>query len=229
MSAVFTVKSARVDVLSILPESDDPAVLKPALEEYFSRFDDIRSMPFLLDVHRLHDPWALRLDEVLAMFKALQLNVIGVRHVDKSYAALAAKHGLAFSPLPEGNVNVPQPEMASAAETPAPKPTVVIDKPVRSGQQIYAEGADLICTALVSQGAEVIADGNIHVYAPLRGRALAGAAGNAAARIFVQNMQAQLVSIAGIYRTFERQLPDALNNKAVCVTLQEDKLNISAL
>ena len=80
-------------------------------------------------------------------------------------------------------------------------PSVIIDKPLRSGQQVYARGADLVVMAVVSFGAEVIADGNVHVYAPLRGRAIAGARGNADARIFSTCLEPQLVSIAGIYRT----------------------------
>ena len=114
------------------------------------------------------------------------------------------------------------------AQTPA-KPTLVIRQPIRTGQQVYAENADLIVLAMVSVGAEIIADGNIHVYAPMRGRALAGATGNKKARIFIQNMQAELVSVAGVYRTFERELPKDLANQAVQVYLEDDKLVVSAL
>ena len=94
----------------------------------------------------------------------------------------------------------------------------------------YAEAnADLIVLGLVNEGAEVIADGNIHVYAPLRGRALAGASGDQAVRIFAQSMQAELVSIAGIYRTFDQQLPLHLNRQPVQVYLQKERLAIAAL
>ncbi len=86
-------------------------------------------------------------------------------------------------------------------------PTLVVDKPLRSGQRIYARGGDVVLLAAVSVGAEIIADGSIHVYAPLRGRALAGARGNVAARIFSLCLDPQLVSIAGIYRTAETELP----------------------
>jgi hypothetical protein len=82
-------------------------------------------------------------------------------------------------------------------------PTVIVDTPVRAGQRIYARGADLIVTAVVNNGAELIADGSIHVYAPLHGRALAGASGDANARIFALQLQPELVSIAGVYRTFD--------------------------
>ncbi len=119
---------------------------------------------------------------------------------------------------------------APAADDHAPRPTLVINSPVRTGQQVYAKNADLIVMGMVSEGAEVIADGNIHVYAPLRGRALAGESGDKTARIFVQSMQAELVSVAGIYRVFEQNLPSHLHKHAVKIELQEDeRLAISAI
>ena len=119
---------------------------------------------------------------------------------------------------------------APAADDHAPRPTLVINSPVRTGQQVYAQNADLIVMGMVSEGAEVIADGNIHVYAPLRGRALAGESGDKTARIFVQSMQAELVSVAGIYRVFEQNLPPHLHKRAVKIELQEDeRLAISAI
>lgn len=119
---------------------------------------------------------------------------------------------------------------APAADDHAPRPTLVINSPVRTGQQVYAKNADLIVMGMVSEGAEVIADGNIHVYAPLRGRALAGESGDKTARIFAQSMQAELVSVAGIYRVFEQNLPPHLHKHAVKIELQEDeRLAISAI
>ncbi|WP_434778430.1 septum site-determining protein MinC [Neisseria sp. Ec49-e6-T10] len=107
--------------------------------------------------------------------------------------------------------------------------TMVVDKPVRTGQQIYAKNADLIVLEMVSAGAEILADGNIHVYAPLRGRALAGVKGDKKARIFVQCMQAELVSVAGVYRTIEQNLPQDIANKAAQIFVEQDKLVIKAL
>lgn len=111
----------------------------------------------------------------------------------------------------------------------AARPTVVVDTPVRTGQQVYAENADLIVLGMVSEGAEVIADGNIHVYAPMRGRALAGEKGDQNARIFIQSMQAELVSVAGIYRVFEQNLPAHLHRQAVRIELSEGRLAVSAI
>lgn len=125
-----------------------------------------------------------------------------------------------------GQVGEAKGEIVSISEA---KQTIVVSTPVRTGQQIYAEKADLIVLGIVSPGAEVIADGNIHIYAPLRGRALAGASGDRKARIFVQSMQAELVSIAGIYRTFEQKLPQHLHKQPVCIELQDDRLAISSI
>jgi septum site-determining protein MinC len=110
--------------------------------------------------------------------------------------------------------------------------TMVVDKPLRSGQKIYARGADLVILAMVNQGAEVVADGNIHVYAPLRGKAMAGASGNVHARIFSTCLEPELISIAGIYRTSEKPLADDVRGKAAQVRLSndgQDKLLIEAL
>ena len=126
----------------------------------------------------------------------------------------------------------PPPPAEPVLPPPAPR-TITLDKPLRSGQRFYAQGCDLIVTAMVSAGAEVIADGNIHVYAPLRGRALAGASGDKTARIFTTSMEAELVSIAGLYRTFEAGVPADLARLPATVSLldesSEAKLNIRAI
>lgn len=98
-------------------------------------------------------------------------------------------------------------------------------QPVRSGQQVYAQGRDLVLTAQVGAGAEVIADGSIHLYAPLRGRALAGAQGDTRARIFCREFHGELVAIAGHYKVFE-ELPASLRGRPVQIWLEDDKLMI---
>jgi septum site-determining protein MinC len=121
---------------------------------------------------------------------------------------------------------------AKAPEPPAEPATTTIglvhDKPVRSGQQVYARGRDLILTKLVANGAEVIADGSIHVYGALRGRALAGAQGDASARIFCEQFHAELVSIAGQYRVFE-DIPADLRGQRVQAWLDGDRLVVQKL
>jgi septum site-determining protein MinC len=111
----------------------------------------------------------------------------------------------------------------------APVPTMVIDKPLRSGQRIYAKGGDLVVLALVNHGAEVIADGSVHVYAPLRGKAIAGARGDTSARIYAHSLEAELLSIAGIYRTTENPLPADVAGKPAQVLLDGEKLLMQPL
>ena len=121
-------------------------------------------------------------------------------------------------------------EVEVVREVPAAAvPTMVIDKPLRSGQRVYARGGDLVVLAVVSFGAEVIADGNIHVYAPLRGRAIAGARGNTEARIFSTCLEPQLVSIAGIYRTTETPLPANVLGQPAQVWLDGEKIRVEPL
>ena len=140
-------------------------------------------------------------------------------------------------PVAVGKPEHGTPATAAAVEpAPAAEPvrlatssqTMVVDKPLRSGQRIYAKG-DLVVLGLVSYGAEVIAEGNIHIYAPLRGRALAGVQGNHDARIFCTCLEPELISIAGIYRTTENPLPADVLGKPVQIWLEEEKLMIEPL
>ncbi|TBV11697.1 septum site-determining protein MinC [Stutzerimonas kirkiae] len=121
------------------------------------------------------------------------------------------------------------PAKESKPAEPVYRPTRIVRTPVRSGQQIYAQGGDLIVMAAVSPGAELLADGNIHVYAPLRGRALAGVKGDTHARIFCQQLAAELVSIAGHYKVAEDLRREPLWTEAVQVELAGDMLNITRL
>jgi len=116
-------------------------------------------------------------------------------------------------------------------EAPPPDhlPTLVIQGPLRSGQRVYARGSDLIIMGVVSQGAEVIADGNIHVYGPLRGKAMAGARGDEQARVFTTSLDAELVAIAGVYRVIDTKLPPTVHRKPVMVFLKDQALRIEAL
>jgi septum site-determining protein MinC len=109
-------------------------------------------------------------------------------------------------------------------EVPVHVPTLIVDKPLRSGQQAYAKGGDLIVNAAVNAGAEVLADGNIHVYGPLRGKAIAGSRGNTAARIFTTCLEPELIAIAGVYRTTETPLPKDVAGKPAQVRLVDGVL-----
>src|SRR3979490_3230509 len=129
----------------------------------------------------------------------------------------------------ERAINPKETEIRKTPEKPPEptlKPTKIITTPVRSGQQVYAQGSDLVVVAAVSPGAELLADGNIHVYGPMRGRALAGVKGDATARIFCQQLSAELVSIAGQYKVSEDLRRDPLWGSGVQISLSSDVLNI---
>lgn len=132
----------------------------------------------------------------------------------------------------------PLPERAAASTTSAASPTpaapqsssaLVITRPLRSGQRVYARHTDLVVIGMVSQGAEVIADGNVHVYGPLRGKAMAGARGDTSARIFTTHLDAELLAVAGVYRVVEDKLDRSLHNQPALVRLDGDTLRIEAL
>ncbi len=122
------------------------------------------------------------------------------------------------------------PASATAEVAPVAKsePGLLQSSPVRSGQQVYAQNRDLTVCATVGAGAEVIADGSIHIYGALRGRALAGAGGQTSARIFCREFHAELVAIAGVYKVLE-EIPKKLHGKAVQIRLENDQLSIEEL
>ena len=159
------------------------------------------------------------------------LVLVGVQNALPVQVAAAAACGLAtFAPSATQPSRRPASKpQAAVVAAPVTVPAVkarLVTQPVRSGTQLYARGGDLVVTAAVSPGAEIVADGNIHVYGALRGRALAGADGDHDARIFCSRFEAELVSIAGRYLVSE-QLPPDLHGLAVQVALVDDVLTIT--
>lgn len=230
-------------ILSVIVRSLDPARLKEEAERMFGAADFFDGDLAALDLGQLAEgpqatpDWAA----LAALFAGYGLRVVGIRNAAPELAESAAQGGLPQiaavepparpqpAPAPEPEMAPPPatapesaPEPAPPAE-PAPPPaqatTLVIDKPLRSGQRVYARGGDVVVLAAVNTGAEVIADGSIHVYAPLRGRALAGASGDAGARIFTTRLEAELVSVAGLYRTFEDGVPADLAGRPAQIRL----------
>ena len=237
MKPAFEIKSARTDALAVYLHNADAAALDAALAKCAAQYREL-NLPLILDMQDFR-PSEADLPAVLAVFRRHRLPVAALRHSDETWAETAA-NGLPFTPLGKerpvpletadaGTVAEITGEIASETAKQAGHLTVLVAEPVRTGQQVYAENADLIVTGTVSEGAELIADGNIHIYASMRGRALAGAKGRRDARIFIHSMQAELVSIAGIYRNFEQQLPEHLYRKPVQIHLQDDRLVIAAI
>lgn len=210
-------KTTRLAGIQIILNSTEHAALNTHLTTLFANTPDFfGGEAAVFECGRLPadaapPDWAWLAQEL----KSRGLNPFAVQNASNELAAAAVKAGLlvlnAAAPAPAMTTPepapAPEPEAAPAAPA-AAAPTRIVDKPLRSGQRVYAAGGDIVVLAAVSPGAEVIADGSIHVYAPLKGRALAGARGDTSARIFTTHLEAELVSIAGVYRTFE-SAPDA--------------------
>ncbi len=230
----FDLKSTQLPVVAVVLKSSDGTQIETEfrrqLDDDQSFFDDdlvVIDLAAVKDETRPIDFAAL-----VALLKEHRTRPVAVRGGSAGQMQAAFEAGLAAAPeVPRRPAPAPAeavhevPEARGAQELPAaPVPTLVIDKPVRSGQQIYARGGDLVVLAIVNFGAEVIADGSIHVYAPLRGRAMAGARGDATARIYTTCLEPQLVSIAGMYRTTDNELPENVRGKAAQVRLEGEKL-----
>lgn len=244
--ATFEIKSANLPLVALLLKSADLTLFRQELQQ---RYGDMPAFfdndPLLIDLSLLPDSVATvdfaALVNTLRPHSLLPIAVRGGRAelIGQAQAAglvlatdaIIQRTAAAATPSPASTAAAPA---AKAAAPVAPTSAMVIDKPLRSGQQVYARGRDLIVMAMVNPGAEVIADGHIHVYAPLRGKAMAGARGNVEARIMALSMEAQLLSIAGVYRTSENALPPSVYGKAAQVRLEshtdgQDKLIIEPL
>ncbi len=233
--ASFELKSATLPLLAVVLKTPDLAALAAELDRRLQESPDFFDHdPVIVDLTQLGEgAAAVDFVALVAMLRRLRVVPVAVRGAVGAQLAAARAAGLAEAP----DVPLPPPAREAAQRPPAPLApvapaavaTMVIDRPLRSGQQVYARNADLIVLAAVSNGAEVIADGNVHVYAPLRGKAIAGARGNTQARIFATCMEPELVSIAGIYRTTEVPLPADIAGRAAKIQLVGEKLVIEAL
>ncbi|GAA0681739.1 septum site-determining protein MinC [Marinobacterium maritimum] len=211
----FQFKSTRAALNELILTTSDTELLKPQLASHAAKVPMLFSnMPVILNLQQLtNTPDIDALQSLLALCRELSLVPVGLKADPGTSAELCTALQLADFSHQRRNAREndseptqPAPEAAEPAAAPEPAAPVaakVITTPVRSGQQVYARGTDLIILAPVSAGAEVMADGHIHVYGPLRGRAMAGVTGNADARIFCQSMEAELISIAGYFKTSE--------------------------
>jgi septum site-determining protein MinC len=217
--ALFTVMVVRAAMLR------DPTFERELSQQIARSPRFFQNAPVVLDLRGVeHLTEASEFENVKDRLRELTLTLVGVQNAQPAQLEAASAAGLAsFAPTSGGG----QARAASAAAPQAPK-TRFVSEPVRSGTQIYARGCDLIVTAAVSPGAELVADGNIHVYGVLRGRALAGANGDATARIFCSRLEAELVSIAGRYLVSE-QLPPDTQSTPVQIALVDDQLTINRI
>jgi septum site-determining protein MinC len=249
-------KSATLYAVRLVLHSADPQRLEEALAQ---RMKDaggfFENEPVVIDASRLEEE-TLDWPRLLAALQGHNLPAIGVvaeggnleaaraaglTPVDLSVTATRPAPAAAVQPIaaepPEADqapVAAQSPAAAEvaaeAAATPAPAASaMIVNRPLRSGQRIYARNTDLVVIGMVSQGAEVIADGNVHVYGPLRGKAMAGARGDTSARIFTTQLDPELLAVAGVYRVVEDKLDARVHGKPALVSLQGETLKIEAL
>ena len=240
----FEIKSAQLPLVALILKTTDWEALASDLTSQYGEGGETPNFfdhdPLVLDFSQLDEATPVQnLVPLLKVLRNCRLVALAIRGASPQWTAAARAVGLVEAPPESARskatkalVEVSSTEIREIVrEVPGPG-TMVIDRPLRSGQKIYARGADLIVLAMVNQGAEVVADGNIHVYAPLRGKAMAGASGNTNARIFSLFLEPELISIAGVYRTSENPLPLDIRGKAAQVRLSSDgqeKLLIEAL
>lgn len=214
MGEFFVGEATVIDVSQVkkMPDRVDWSGLQSLLRRYGLQPVALRGAP-----EHLHDS-ARRAGLAVLSDQAAKLK--GSKDLEITPVAAAAEAAKpAEKPVETEAAQVPSVSPATSS------PSMVIDRTIRSGQQIYAKGCDLVVLGAVSNGAEVIADGSIHCYGPLRGRAIAGAAGNRAARIFSSNFGPELIAVAGVFRTFEKGIPAQIAGKPAQAILrgEEDK------
>lgn len=241
---IANVRVRRADAAALCDELERRVRSAPQL---FSRAAVVLDLSHLLDL-----PDDGTVDALLEAVRSAGMLPVGLAYGTSEVEALAQRMGLpliakfraAYEPADGGSIAPPAPAPVAAAAEPARRAEPVRSEPVpaaepslgaqlydgtvRSGQQIYARDRDLVVTGAIANGAEVIADGSIHVYGGLRGRAMAGAQGDEKARIFVSDFRAELVAIAGHYRVFE-QIPKDLEGQSVRCWLEGEKLLIAKL
>jgi septum site-determining protein MinC len=240
----FEIKSADLSLVALLLKTTDMAAVSRALKQQLAESPGFFDQdPVVVDISALSlmDDETIDFQVLMAALREHALVPLAIKGASARLLDLAKGHGLVDASdarirrsmaLAEPQTPPPPPVEPPAA-APAWVSAMRIDKPLRSGQQIYAKGRDLIVMGNVNAGAEVIADGHIHVYGTLRGKAIAGARGQVEAQIFAQVMEPELISIAGVYRTSENPLGKDVLGQAAQVSLQSgpdgDKLLITPL
>ncbi|MGY9047446.1 MAG: septum site-determining protein MinC [Rhodobacterales bacterium] len=210
-------------------------------DDFYAALDDmLRQRPhFLVDAPLILDldgadslTRSTEMKDLVANLKARKFNAFGVQNASDMQLAAAEEAGLiAVPPGRDAPLRDDRPERRRSAGTTEKQPTAVtrtVTVPIRSGQTVVAEHGDLVVIGPVASGAELIARGNIHIYGTLRGRAMAGCHGDTEARIFCQNMDAELLAVAGLYRTSEN-LGQEIRKRSVQVFLQDERLCVETL
>jgi septum site-determining protein MinC len=233
-SRPYQIRGTLQTLLSLRVEDPDDASFFDLLKADVLRSPGFfKNAPVVIDVEPILDRAPTELRLFVAKVRASGLQPIGLAGGDKLWNDAASAVGL--SVLASGKAVTIEAEAAPQAAAPASAPpaaapaaaagTLLVTHAVRGGQQVYAEAGDLVCLAPVSSGAEVLASGHVHVYAPLRGRAFAGFEGDRKAMIFCDRLEAELVSIAGFHLVND-EIPRAALGKRVRIRCGDDKLEV---
>jgi len=237
------VKFGQVGIANLRIQSLDIDALAAEMRERVERAPKLfRNAAVILDFSALSAcPAADTVDRLIDVLRGAGVLPVAIAYGTPAIEQLAAQVGLpilakfragyereAAEPVAAPAAPPPAAPAAAPTATAQAEPGVLQTQPLRSGQQVYAAGRDLTVCAMVGAGAEAIADGSIHIYGAWRGRALAGASGNAKARIFCREFNAELVAIAGTYKVLD-EIPKKLLGKAVQIWLDKDQLRIEEL
>jgi septum site-determining protein MinC len=227
--AAFELKGSLFTLTVLHLLSNDLESLAQQLEQQAQQTPNLfKNMPVVIDLQRVGKTAMLEFNLLQQYLRQHGLIPVGVRNASPEQLVAARAAGLAIlASQTSSKTTKPKPATATTATNASSMLTQVITSPVRSGQQVYARGANLVILASVNHGAEVLADGHIHVYGPLAGRALAGITGDTTARIFCQKLDAELISIAGYYRLSD-DLP-TVQAPMVQVYLENEKLCVGGL
>jgi len=236
-SQAFEVKGTVSSLTVLRLRTSDVDAIEADLVEKIRPFPQIfNAAPVVVDAAFLDGkplPW----EAIARILRASKLVPVAAANVPAAETDPAVSAGFGIVQLgsrlksidPEPDAPSPVPAAGSSpVSAPPPQESVLVAQPVRGGQVVYARGVDLVARAPVNAGAQVIADGCIHVWAPLRGRALAGAQGKKDARIFCLSLEAELVSVAGEY-VLADEIPDALRGRPAQVFLDGERVRIAPL
>ncbi|WP_297325457.1 septum site-determining protein MinC [Nitrosomonas sp.] len=225
-SPVLEFKSSTFFAPILILFNNDMAAIEEALQDKISLAPEFfKDSPLIVDLRELNKQnQDLDFTQIVQILRRVGFFPVGIRGGNEQQNKQARTLSIPLDTVREQSSSIsigetqkqetapqpsPQPEVPVAKQSANPIPAppasaaaTLVTQPIRSGQRIYASG-DLIILSQVSAGAEIMAEGNIHVYNTLRGRALAGVHGNTAARIFCFDLQAELISIAGDYKTSE--------------------------
>lgn len=204
----------------------DLEAIEQQLTELIARAPNLfHGAPVVIDLEKVKTLGAMNFTKLKALLAANNLIPVGARCGSEEQHEEAAASGLPLMNIGKSVIDINAP---AKTQEPITK-TKLISQPIRSGMQVYAKDGDLIITGQVSPGAEIMADGYIHVYGPLRGRALAGVQGNTEARIFCRHLEAELVSIAGYYLTKEEMQAFPKYDGVIQIYLEGEQVRIEAV